>query len=58
MGKTSIDSRFNIPGKWGWLTMEIPGSLILLYTVFTLPNELGLSSLPWGNWAMVCMFVR
>lgn len=57
MGKTSIDSRLNIPGKWGWFTMEAPGFLTLLYIMFTLPKQLGIESLPMTNWAMAGMFV-
>jgi len=56
MGKTSIESRLNLPGKWGWFTMEAPGFLTLLYIMFTLPKELGLESLPTSNWAMAGMF--
>jgi 3-oxo-5-alpha-steroid 4-dehydrogenase 1 len=57
MGKTSITSRLNLPGRWGWFTMEIPGTLTLLYTVYSLPPHLGLTNpLPWGNKAMAAMF--
>ena len=56
-GKTSSSSRLNIPGKWAWFTMEAPGFIILLYIMFTLPTELGIAELPWGNWAMAGMFV-
>ncbi|CAI6338252.1 unnamed protein product [Periconia digitata] len=56
-GKTSTNSRFNISGKWGWCTMESAGFIALLYIMFTLPSELGLSSLPWGNWTMAGCFV-
>ncbi|KAF2256423.1 3-oxo-5-alpha-steroid 4-dehydrogenase-like protein [Trematosphaeria pertusa] len=56
-GKTSTESRFNISGKWGWATMESAGFMTLLYTMFTLPKELGLDSLPWGNWTMAGCFV-
>ena len=58
MGKTSVDSPYNLPGKLGWFLMEIPGTLTLLYTVFSVKNAQGLTALPWQNWAMVCMFVR
>jgi len=59
MGKTSVDSRFNLPGKIGWFTMEAPGFLTLLYTMFNLPEKVGLDwrTLPAGNWAMAGMFV-
>lgn len=56
MGKTSIESRFNVQGKWGWFAMEAPGFLSLLYIMFTLPKQLGIESLPMTNWAMAGMF--
>lgn len=38
--------------------MEIPGFLTLLYIMWTLPEELGITEpLPWGNWTMAGMFV-
>lgn len=41
MGKTSVpSSRFNLPGRIGWLTMEIPGFLTLLYHLRTLPPQI------------------
>ncbi|KAI9815092.1 MAG: hypothetical protein M1827_002935 [Pycnora praestabilis] len=55
-GKTSIDSRFNIPGKIGWATMEAPGFINLLYIMFTLPQMNGLTSLPSENWVMAGLF--
>lgn len=71
-GKTSIDSRFNLPGKWAWFIMEIPGFLIVLYCAFTLPVKLGLSpspssspssagegteqGLPYANWTMITLY--
>ena len=57
-GKTSINSRLNIPGKIGWATMEVPGFVTLLYIMFTLPEERGISSLPTANWLMAGLFVR
>lgn len=57
MGKTSVDSRLNIPGKIGWMTMEVPGFLILLYIMYTLPAKLGIQSLPWENYTMAALFV-
>ncbi|KIW05207.1 hypothetical protein, variant [Verruconis gallopava] len=59
MGKTSIDSRFNIPGKIAWFTMEAPGFITLLYIMFNLPDQLGLDwrSLPTYNWLMAGLFV-
>jgi 3-oxo-5-alpha-steroid 4-dehydrogenase 1 len=56
MGKTSIESKFNLPGKWAWFTMEAPGFITLLCIMFTLPKQLGLESLPTTNWVMAGMF--
>ncbi len=56
-GKTSADSRFNIPGKIAWLTMEAPGFCTLLYIMNTLPAETGLASLPLENKIMGSLFV-
>jgi 3-oxo-5-alpha-steroid 4-dehydrogenase 1 len=58
MGKTSVESRFNIPGKWAWFTMEAPGFITLLYIMSTLPKDVGLMELPTTNWVMAGMFVR
>lgn len=55
-GKTSTDSRLNLPGKWAWLTMEAPAFITLLYIMRTLPKELNLSFLPWQNWAMAGLY--
>lgn len=57
MGKTSIESRLNLPGKIGWMTMEAPGFITLLYIMNTLPAELGIKELPWENKAMAGLFV-
>ena len=58
-GKTSNTSRFNIPGKIGWMTMEVPAFLTLLYIMWALPAELGREEpLPKENWVMASMFVR
>ncbi|KAG9239584.1 steroid 5 alpha-reductase [Amylocarpus encephaloides] len=59
-GKTSTNSRFNIPGRIAWITMEIPGVLVLSYIMYSLPSEIGLggfSALPWENKAMGGLFV-
>jgi len=56
-GKTSIESRFNLPGKWAWAIMEAPGFITLLYNMKTLPSELGLGPLPWVNWTMAGLYV-
>ncbi|KAI9734800.1 MAG: hypothetical protein M1818_006787 [Claussenomyces sp. TS43310] len=56
LGKTSGQSRLNIPGKIGWITMEAPGFITLLYIMLTLPSKAGLDTLPWENWAMGTLF--
>lgn len=56
-GKTSTESKWNVPGKIGWTTMESAGPITLLYIFFTLPKEQGIEELPWGNWTMVGCFV-
>ncbi|PNS13973.1 hypothetical protein CAC42_6486 [Sphaceloma murrayae] len=56
-GKTSIDSALNIPGKIGWAVMETPGLAIVLYSVLTLPAELGIKELPWANYTMAALYV-
>ncbi len=57
MGKASIESRLNLPGKIGWVLMETPGLLNLLYIMFTLPRLNGHESLPAENWLMAGLFV-
>lgn len=57
MGKTSIESRINIPGKVAWVIMELPGPLLVLYIMNSLPAQLGLSGLPWENKALAGMYV-
>ena len=57
MGKTSIESRWNLPGKLGWVLMEAPGFTNLLYIMFTLPAQNGIKSLPAENWLMAGLFV-
>ncbi|KAF2166849.1 hypothetical protein M409DRAFT_22902 [Zasmidium cellare ATCC 36951] len=55
-GKTSIASKYNLPGKWAWLLMESPGFLTVLYCMFTIPEREGLPGLPWANWTMAGMY--
>lgn len=57
MGKTSVNSIFNIPGRIAWFTMEIPGFLSLLYMMNTLPAEHGITDLPWQNKVLGALFV-
>lgn len=57
MGKTSSESRFNVPGKIGWATMEAPGFITLLYLMYSLPKQEGIEKLPTPNYIMAAMFV-
>ncbi|KAK3304138.1 3-oxo-5-alpha-steroid 4-dehydrogenase-domain-containing protein [Chaetomium strumarium] len=63
MGKTSVTSRLNLPGRVGWLAMECPGFLTLLYTLRTLPSQtlphhlLATDGLPWQNKVLAGLFV-
>ncbi|KAK4101097.1 hypothetical protein N658DRAFT_486464 [Parathielavia hyrcaniae] len=67
MGKTSVTSRLNLPGRIGWLTMEVPGFLTLLYHMHALhppsPNnnplfkQLEQEGLPWQNKVLAALFV-
>ncbi|KAM7191335.1 3-oxo-5-alpha-steroid 4-dehydrogenase domain containing protein [Rhypophila sp. PSN 637] len=63
MGKTSVNSRLNLPGRIGWLTMEAPGFLTLLYNLRYLapqanPHYLSEEySLPWQNKVLAALFV-
>lgn len=40
MGKTSTDSRFNLPGRYAWSVAELIAPLNLLYIISTLPSKL------------------
>ncbi|KAJ9138672.1 3-oxo-5-alpha-steroid 4-dehydrogenase 2 [Pleurostoma richardsiae] len=57
MGKTSVKSVLNLPGRIGWMTMECPGFLTLLYIMKTLPAEQGITDLPWQNKVLAGLFV-
>lgn len=63
MGKTSTTSRLNLPGRIGWLTMEVPGFLTLLYTLRTLPPQISSNlqqqedGLPYQNKVLAALFV-
>jgi len=57
MGKTSVTSRLNLPGRVGWLLMEAPGFLTLLYHMRTLPAQVGIEELPWQNKVLAGLFV-
>lgn len=60
MGKTTSSSRFNLPGRLAWLTMECPGFLSLLLAMRTLPSReagLTLSDLPWQNKVLAALFL-
>ena len=61
MGKTSITSVLNFPGRLGWVSMEVPGFTSMLYTAHTLAKQTGTSpsgllGLPWQNQLMAAMF--
>jgi 3-oxo-5-alpha-steroid 4-dehydrogenase 1 len=56
-GKTSGNSKLYLPGRWAWLTMEVPGFMTLLYLMNTLPAELDLAELPWQNKLLGALFV-
>jgi len=58
MGKTSVTSRLNFPGRIGWMIMECPGFMTLLYIMKTLPAEQGVVDLPWQNKVLAGLFVR
>lgn len=67
MGKTSVSSIFNLPGRIAWLTMESPGFITLIYIMRTLPVQHALASgvkaeeididLPWQNKVLAGLFV-
>ncbi|KAK5629413.1 hypothetical protein RRF57_005128 [Xylaria bambusicola] len=57
MGKTSVDSKLNIPGRIAWFTMEVPGFITLLYIMTTLPAQHGITDLPWQNKVLASLFV-
>ncbi|PNY25984.1 Uncharacterized protein TCAP_04080 [Tolypocladium capitatum] len=56
-GKLPAPSRFNMPGRVAWLTMEVPGFLTLLYIMRTLPQQHGIHDLPWQNRVLGGLFV-
>lgn len=57
MGKTSVDSRLNLPGRVAWILMEAPGFMTLLYMMKTLPQMHGIDDLPWQNRVLAGLFV-
>lgn len=40
MGKTSTESRFNLPGRYAWCVAESVGPLNMLYIMYSLPSKL------------------
>ena len=56
-GKTSVSSRFNVPGRVAWAAMETPGFVVVLYCMLTIPSNEGLEKLPGANWLMAILFV-
>ncbi|KAG5926780.1 hypothetical protein E4U42_002948 [Claviceps africana] len=57
MGKTSVESRLNLPGRVAWMLMEAPGFMTLLYMMRTLPAMHGIEDLPWQNRVLAGLFV-
>ena len=57
MGKHSTSSRYNIPGKIGWATMEAPGFISLLVTMLAVQSSEEIESLPKANWLMATLYV-
>lgn len=61
MGKHSIESRLNIPGKLAWVTMEVPTLILTGYIANTLPSQVGIpggfSGLPGPNKLMLALFM-
>ena len=57
MGKTSVSSRLNVPGRVGWLVMEAPGFMTLIYLMRTMPQMYGVTELPWQNLVLGGLFV-
>ncbi|KAK3706718.1 hypothetical protein LTR37_012562 [Vermiconidia calcicola] len=55
-GKTSIDSKLNLSGKWAWCIMESPTILLMTYCMFSIPQQEGIASLPWANWTMAGIY--
>lgn len=58
MGKTSVRSAFNLPGRVAWVLMEMPGFTTVLYMMKTLPQMHGIDDLPWQNRVLAGLFVR
>ncbi|OAA78614.1 steroid 5 alpha-reductase [Akanthomyces lecanii RCEF 1005] len=57
MGKTSVRSPLNIPGRIAWMTMEAPGFLTLVYIMNTLPQQHGIHDLPWPPFFLPALFM-
>ncbi|KHN94777.1 DUF455 domain protein [Metarhizium album ARSEF 1941] len=57
MGKTSVQSRLNLPGRVAWMLMEMPGFTTVLYLMRTLPPIYGIDDLPWQNRVLAGLFV-
>ncbi|KAG5957935.1 hypothetical protein E4U57_001635, partial [Claviceps arundinis] len=56
MGKTSVQSRLNLPGRIAWMLMEAPGFMVLLYLMKVLPQMHGIEDLPWQNRVLAGLF--
>ena len=44
MGKTSTESRFNLPGRVAWSVAEVVGPINLIYILYTAPARAGTTS--------------
>ncbi|KKA30416.1 hypothetical protein TD95_004580 [Thielaviopsis punctulata] len=53
MGKTSTPSRFNLPGRWAWMSMEVPGFLCLLWTMAEVGRK---GNMAWQSQALAGLF--
>lgn len=61
MGKHSSASRWNMPGKIAWVSMEVPALLLTAYISNTLPSQVGIpggfSGLPGPNKLMLGLYM-
>ncbi|PLB34443.1 3-oxo-5-alpha-steroid 4-dehydrogenase family protein [Aspergillus candidus] len=57
-GKSSLPKNsLNIPGRLGWMLMELVGPFNLLYILSTQCSNLGIDSLPWPNKLVVALYL-
>lgn len=55
-GKTSIASRLNLPGRFAWITMELPSPVLLVVTVLGVSWQTT-TPLPWPHVLLMAMFL-